>query len=71
MNHSITKEKITRSNMMVNLVAVLLFIVIGLFLLQQGYLIAFVIIAICYAFSMIIYNSLYRHSRVRKAKDVG
>jgi hypothetical protein len=57
------KNLFSKPYWIINTLGLLLFVLIGMFLVVNDHLTAFTIVAVCYGFFMLIGNSLYRSYR--------
>ncbi|QHA90982.1 hypothetical protein [Bacillus sp. N1-1] len=63
------KNLFSKPYWIINTLGLLLFVLIGVFLVVNDHLTAFTIMAVCYGFVMFIGNSLYRSNRSQKNRD--
>jgi O-antigen/teichoic acid export membrane protein len=63
------KNLFSKPYWIINTLGLLLFVLIGVFLVVNDHLTAFTIMAVCYGFVMFIVNSLYRSNRSQKNRD--
>jgi len=60
------KNLLLKPYWIINLLGLLLFVLIGVYLVVNEHLTAFTIVAVCYGFFMLIGNSLYRSNQKLK-----